>query len=59
VWVAKLGVGTVFGIQAAIVTFFVIVLITPVILFGRNDSESVLEDEGSHTVGSLQSEKVI
>lgn len=36
-WVAKAGVDVVFGAQAAIVGFFIFVLITPVIFFGKRN----------------------
>ena len=45
---SKAGVDVVFGSQAAIVAFFVILLITPVIFFSRPKVE-VTEIEANHS----------
>ena len=38
-WIAKDGVGVVFGIQAAIVSVCIVLLITPVIIMGRRRAQ--------------------
>lgn len=43
-WIAASGVGVVFGIQAAIVLFFICAMIIPVIIFGKNAPGAVVDE---------------
>jgi MFS family permease len=43
VWVAASGVGVVFGIQAAIIAFFICITIVPVIIWGKKVPGSVVD----------------
>lgn len=47
-WVAKAGVDVGFGTQAAIIAFFIIVLITPVIIFGGRKVQA-MQSQVEHT----------